>query len=103
MPDLSTTYLGLSLANPLVPSASPQLARSLAQITCAELTDPRMLLEDHRCPRDRTALVLWKDWDRVAGEVRYFECGAGHYYPAMRDPISGNCVAFSPLSPRALR
>jgi dihydroorotate dehydrogenase (fumarate) len=31
MPDLSTTYLGLSLANPLVPSASP-LSRSIDHI-----------------------------------------------------------------------
>jgi dihydroorotate dehydrogenase (fumarate) len=34
-PDLSTTYLGLRLSNPLVPSASP-LGRSLDTLRCME-------------------------------------------------------------------
>jgi len=72
MPDLSTTYLGLQLANPLVPSASP-LSRSIdtirrmedagaAAIVLHSLFEEQIELESHVLDRylSDTAESYWE-------------------------------------------
>ena len=84
--DLSTRYLGLPLANPIIASASPLTAtvdgiRALEDAGAAAVVMPSLFEEQIRA--EDTAYALYTD------HGSYSQSEAGSYFPQLHDYDSG--------------